>query len=63
MAVKSLVVQCDWCNSTAEVEFKGEDAEDSFFGAPLPDEDWFHLEGQGDEYDFCSRDCLFSHLS
>lgn len=62
MAVKSLVVTCDYCYSEQEVKFE-EEQEDFFSASPLPDEDWFHLEGAGDEHDFCSRDCLLSHLA
>ena len=61
MAVKSLVVVCDWCTAEQEVELDHENEEASFSN-PLPDESWFHLEGGGDEFDYCSKDCLLSSL-
>lgn len=63
MAVKSLTVTCDWCETEAQVEFDKEDTHDDFFtSSPLPDQDWYHVEGNGEEKDYCSRECLSSDL-
>ena len=63
MAVKSIVVECNWCHSEAHVVFGQDDDTEIFSAVLLPDENWFHLEHDGDEYDFCCKDCVQSHLA
>lgn len=65
MAVKRLVVRCDFCETEQEVEFDQGDVDglDLFGFTPLPDEDWIHLERGEKEWDFCSFECMTSHLS
>jgi hypothetical protein len=55
------VVVCDWCTAEQEVE-RDHENEEASFSNPLPDESWFHLEGGGEEQDFCSKECLLSSL-
>jgi hypothetical protein len=64
VAVKSITVNCDWCEHEVQVDFNPEDqAEELFSSLLLPDEDWFHVEHGSDEYAFCSFECLTNKFS
>lgn len=60
MAVKNVTMTCDWCEDETQVEFSPDD--EVLFRDVPPDVSWYRLEHDGEEFDFCSKDCLLSHL-
>jgi hypothetical protein len=63
MAVKSIQLACDYCYSEESVSFDAiEDLEDEFLTVNPKPAHWYRLEGNGEEKDYCSQECLRADL-
>jgi hypothetical protein len=64
VSVKAIMLQCDYCYAEESVDFATtEEEEPEFLDIQQVPEHWFHVEGEGDERDYCSRECLINDLS